>query len=836
MKKSILMSMLFMGGLVCGVNAQNQPIEKANYALAERYSSPKVGKMVYSTGVKPTWLKSGNAFWYRYTTSAGSAYYFVDCLKTKKTPLFDHVKMAQELSTITGDPFVSTNLNLSNLKFDENGKSFRFEYVGKTQADKKLSKAERKKEEEKKAKEGDKYKEPKPTKENKRFYFNYDMSNGKLTELTDIDPEDERGYPGWASVSPDGNTIIFSKNYNLYTMDRENFDKALIDAKDSTIVEKQITFDGEDGFCYGAGSDYLLDTQLKDFPTKRNPSYITWSPDSKHFALMRTDARKIRKFWVINSIDAPRPTLQSYRYHMAGEKDAAQQSLYVFAVDSMKPKTVDISNYKDQSAGIIGRQGKIADSYNRYNPRIWMGDNDFFYINRTSRDHHRQDFAKVNFALDTVILVSNTEMNVPLEERGLTPVNGGKEYIIRSERDGWAHFYLYDNEGSVKNQITKGEYHSDQLVGIDEKARVMYFTAKGVVEGQNPYYEHLCRINFDGTGLKVLNEGDYNFSSAMNDHNTYFVSNFSRVNTAPQSALYNNKGKKVLDLETSDMSSLLASGYKYPEIFQVKAADGITDLYGVMYKPYDFDSTKLYPVIAYVYPGPQTEAVNESFSRGMTRVDRLAQMGFVVVTVGNRGGHSVRSKWYHTFGYGNLRDYGLADKKYAIEQLASQHDYIDINKVGIHGHSGGGFMSTAAMFVYPDFFKVAVSCAGNHDNNIYNRWWSEKHHGIKEIVNEKDTTFEYRIATNPQAAANLKGKLLLIHGEIDENVHMANTMRVANALIKSNKRFDMIILPTQRHSFGDMDEYFFWRMADYFSEHLIGDSKIREVHIPELSQ
>jgi dipeptidyl aminopeptidase/acylaminoacyl peptidase len=323
----------------------------------------------------------------------------------------------------------------------------------------------------------------------------------------------------------------------------------------------------------------------------------------------------------------------------------------------------------------------------------------------------------------------------------------------------------------------------------------------------------------------------------MNDANTFFVNNASRVNAAPVSALFNAEGKKVMDLEKSDISSLLAAGYKFPEPFKVKADDGITDLFGVMYKPFNFDSTKKYPIILYVYPGPQTEAVNTNWSRNMDRVDRLAQLGFIVVTVGNRGGHPARSKWYHNFGYGNLRDYGLADKKATVEQLADRYKFIDGSKVGIHGHSGGGFMSTAAMLVYPDVFKVAVSSAGNHDNSIYNRWWSEKHHGVKEVVGEKgDTSFVYNIEKNPDLAKNLKGHLMLVHGDIDNNVHPANTIRMVNALIKANKRFDMLILPGQRHGFGDMTEYFFWRMADYFTEHLMGDESSRPVDMVEMNR
>ena len=282
---------------------------------------------------------------------------------------------------------------------------------------------------------------------------------------------------------------------------------------------------------------------------------------------------------------------------------------------------------------------------------------------------------------------------------------------------------------------------------------------------------------------------------------------------------------------------MLKTTITIPQIFKVKADDGYTDIYGVMYKPFDFDSTKKYPVIEYVYPGPQTEAVNKAFSRGMDRTERLAQLGFVVITMGNRGGHPSRSKWYHNYGYGNLRDYGLADKKACAEQLADRYPYIDINRVGIHGHSGGGFMSTAAMLVYPDFFKTAVSSSGNHDNSVYNRWWSEQHHGVKEVIGDKeDTTFVYNIEKNQDLAKNLKGSLMLSTGDIDNNVHPAGTIRVANALVKANKRFDLVILPGQRHGYGDMVEYFFWKMADYFTNHLMGDKTERMVDMEEMNK
>ena len=266
------------------------------------------------------------------------------------------------------------------------------------------------------------------------------------------------------------------------------------------------------------------------------------------------------------------------------------------------------------------------------------------------------------------------------------------------------------------------------------------------------------RVNYDGTGLRRLDRAGFDGSFSLSDDCRFFTATCSRVDTAPASDLYSTDGRRIDELEKVDLEPLFAIGYKFPEPFTVKAADGVTDLYGVMYKPYDFDPSKRYPIIEYVYPGPQTEAVDASWSLNMNRIDRLAQIGFVVITVGNRGGHPDRSKWYHNYGYGNLRDYGLKDKVVAAQQLAARYPWIDIDRVGIHGHSGGGFMSTAAILMYPDFFKAAVSCAGNHDNRIYNRWWSEKHHGIKEQIDENgDTTFVYKISTNPELASRLKG-------------------------------------------------------------------------------
>ena len=812
MKKMFVMALAMMGlmGTSTVLKAQERLPE---YLQAEKFTQDKLGTMLFSTTIDPHWFQQGNSFWYQYKTSEGTFWYVVNPNTRSKSLLFDREEMAAQLTEIVQDPFEARQLPIRNLKAKEDGRTFTFQVTSTRDAkpkkdDKKAKKAKNKKE---------------------VFYFSYDYPTRKLTHLKDQEEEPKR--LSWGAISPDKKTVVYAKDLNLYIMSYEDYLKAKKDEKDSTIVEIQLTTDGMEDFGYGIPRNMLNTDTLCN--GKRRRAYGVWSPDSRHFATIITDTRAVKPLWVINVMAQPRPTLETYKYQMPGEKEAPVYHLYLFDMQNNTRKEIKTSAYKDQTieTGFKPYEQKQRDMEDQ--PIIWQGDNNRFFVTRSSRDLYRIDICSYTIGEDSIVPVIKERMNTYQETRNLKLLNGGKELIQWSERDGWAHLYLYDDKGNLKNRITKGPWHVEDILKVDEKARVIYFTANGKNKGENPYYEHLYRVNVDGTGLKQLTKGDFFHQVAVDDDARFIVDNYSRINTIPTTVLLDNNGNKVMDLQESDFSQLFANGYKFPELFTVKAADGVTDLYGVMYKPFNFDSTKVYPIVDYVYPGPQVEAVYYPFTRMSPRTDRLAQAGFIVISVGQRGGHPSRSKWYHNWGYGNMRDYPLADHKYAIEQLANRHSFIDINKVGIHGHSGGGFMTTAAMCQYPDFFKVGVSCAGNHDNNIYNRWWSETHHGVKEQVSEKgDTTFVYKIATNPQIAKNLKGKLLLIHGDIDNNVHPGNTIRVVDALIRAGKRFDMLMLPQQRHSFGDMNEYFYWRLVDYFSEHLKGKSE-KFVDIPK---
>ncbi len=807
MRIPILIAVILL--LSNGILAQTAP--KANYALAARFSQKKQEKLLFSTQVDAHWLKKSNRFWYTYETTEGKKWYIVDPQKGEKKLMFDNAKLATELTKIVKDAYDAQHLNIDSLHFVKDEHSIQFELKSTEEIDKK----------DETLKKDSSTKKASPVKEKKIYYFEYNLDNTVLTELNDFKKPKHK--PSWASISPDSNTIVFARNFNLYYMDKANYEKAVNNEEDSTIIEKKLTNDGVEFYAYGDSYNETNVDREKN-KNKRKPAFIYWSPDAKHFAMIRQDQRKVKDLWVINSIADPRPTLETYKYEMPGEKEAPEDHLLLFDMVGKTQKEINAAKFKDEDLGLWSAPALQSSRDNDWRAILWLGTNDKFYLTRTSRDLKKIDVLMVDLTTTSVKPLIEERQNVYVETRRLGLVNNGKELIQWSERDGWAHFYLYDENGKLKNQITSGAFHCEDIVGIDAAKRILYFSANGKEANEDPYYLHLYKINFDGTGMKLLNPGEFEHGMSMDDNKEFFVDNYSRVNTVPKSTLYTADGRKVLDLETADLSSLLAAGYKFPQIFKVKADDGITDLYGVMYKPFDFDSTKKYPVAEYVYPGPQTEAVNKAFAKVGDRTDRVAQLGVIIITVGNRGGNPSRSKWYHSYGYGNLRDYGLADKKACIEQLADRYSYIDINRVGIHGHSGGGFMSTAAILVYPDFYKVAVSSSGNHDNSIYNRWWSEKHHGVRETISEKgDTNFVYNIEKNQDLAKNLKGHLLLTTGDIDNNVSPANTIRVVNALIKANKRFDLMVLPGQRHGYGDMQEYFFWGLADYYSKWLIGD-------------
>jgi dipeptidyl aminopeptidase/acylaminoacyl peptidase len=812
----------------------------ANFPLAARWAPYKIQELIHSTTVEPNWINGGDRFWYEWESSAGKSFWLVDPAAGTKTSIFDNDRIAAELTRLTRDPWDGQHLPIRNIRFIDD-ETLQFEV--ESSLDEEEDEGEEEEEEVDEEQDEDQVRRTNEESRKRIHYFEYDVDTRTVRELSDYEAPDN--HPEWASVSPDTTWVVFSRRFDLWMMSYEEYERILDarrgksgeeleEAEDSVEVEEiRLTTDGEQHFSYGSPGRGDTDEETAKEHEKRQDPQVSWSHDSRFFALTRQDRREVSDYWVVHVVDNERPQLETYRYDLPGSEKVTQSSLWLFDVQSRQMRQIDDGAWTDQRMGVFDAPS-FDDGNDSDEPRItrWLSDRpNELYFWRRSRNQRRVDVLRADPATGQVTVVIEERLNTYIEHQSPNRLANG-DLIWWSEQDGWAHLYRYAPDGSLVARLTEGPWHVEEVVAVDEQRGRVFLQANGREADEDPYYQHLYRVGLDGTGLTLLDPGDFDHRVSMSESGSYFVDSYSRVNTTPAAALHDASGRPVLELEEADFSQLTAAGYGFPEPYTVKAADGVTDLYGVMYKPYDFDPSRRYPIVMYVYPGPQTESVSKSFSTNASE-QALAQFGFIVVTVGNRGGHPARSKWYHNYGYGNLRDYGLADKKVTVEQLADRHDFIDPDRVGIYGHSGGGFMSTAAMLIYPDFFKVAVSSSGNHDNDVYNQNWSEKHDGVEEIVDDEgDVTFEYDIQRNSELAANLKGHLLLTTGDIDNNVHHAGTFRMAEALIRANKRFDFFVFPGQRHGYGDMGDYWFWLRAEYFARHLLGQSEASRDIIP----
>ena len=749
--------------VVCALLTNGQ--QKANYKLAERYKKHEiVGVSGNSMAIYPEFINDSDRFWYSFSDSNGQRYYYVDPAKKLKRLLFDNDELVSQISKETRKAYNSKDLSLQSIEFDKKERSFTFEFDGAK--------------------------------------YRYTVKTGKVEKIDSLQPWS--GRESWMKYSPDSLYILYCKNHNLYVMG--NKDKG----QDSTEV--QLTFDAEKNFTFAKemeDSDGEVETVAE------------WFKDSKKIYAVREDARKVKDLYLVNSLSQPRPTLKTYKYDMPGDKEISQSELLVIDVETKKITKFNIDRWQDQYFEVL----------------YVSKDSERIYFERTNRAYNEKELCVINVLTGEVKVLVH-EVDKPFMDFKMVSIsflNDGKDIVYRSERSGWGHYYLYDGEGNLKNEITSGDWVAGPICEIDTVGRALYFYALGKDENIDPYYYTLCRASLDKpNSVEQLTFDNVTHAVDWSKTFNYFIDTYQRVDLEPHVVLRNRHGKKIMDLEKADISRIKEMGWKAPERFKVKAADGVTDLYGVMWKPFDFDSTKHYPIISSVYPGPFYEYVPTQFDFIHGRNTQLAQLGLIVIAVGHRGGSPMRGKYYHTYGFGNLRDYPLADDKYAIEQLADRYPYIDATRVGIFGHSGGGFMATAAICTYPDFYKAAVSAAGNHDNYIYNKWFTETHNGateekkvVKDSVNGDRTeyTYKFRVNTNIDLAKNYKKGLLLVTGDMDDNVHPAHTYRMIDALIKAGKNFDMLVLPGQDHGFSGAAELFFERkLWAHFAKYLLGDS------------
>jgi dipeptidyl aminopeptidase/acylaminoacyl peptidase len=742
---------------------QGKPLTAQDYEHAESFLSYNTERLVEHGSVRPNWL-SNDRFWYLSNAAAGSTFFIVDPARKTKTAAFDQNKLAAALSKATGSNYDGTQLPFQTISYATDGATISFTVKGQ------------------------------------RYTYNpktdlLNKESGQTTANQAPMPVSRRG--GLEVISPDGKLSAFIKSYNLWVRDV------------ATKKETQLTTDGIKDFGYA--------TDNAGWKSGEGP-ILRWSPDSKKIATFQQDQRNVSDMYLVTT-NVGKPELKAWKYPLPGDKDII--TIQRVIVDVNAGKVIRLKVAADPHRATLSDD--IASS-GTFDDVDWKADGSELAFLSTSRDHKQEKFRIADAATGTVREVF--EEVVPTQyESGQGSINWrylakSKEIIWYSERDNWGHLYLYDaTTGKQKNQITKGDWVVTKLVKVDEKNRQIYFQAVGR-EAVNPYFSHLYKIDFDGKNLVSLTPESGNHDPKFSPSGNYFVDSYSTPNVAPVSVFRDLNGKLISNLEKADLSRLLATGWKAPTPVSLKAHDGKTDVYGLVFTPTKMDASKKYPVVDYIYPGPQGGSVGSwSFSASRGDNQALAELGFIVVAIEGTS-NPLRSKSFHDMSYGDMSSNTLPDQIDAIRQLAKTYP-IDTARVGIWGHSGGGFATAAAMFRYPDFFKVGISESGNHENRNYEDDWAERYDGLAANSN-------YEAQANQNYAKNLKGKLMLAHGMMDNNVPPSNTMLVVDALIKANKDFDLVVFPNSQHGYGAFSPYMMRKRWDYFVKNLLNAEAPKE--------
>ncbi len=744
-------------------------LTKKDYENAERFLTYNTEPLIDGGNVRPNWMPN-DQFWYLASNSKKSDFILVDPVKRTRSAAFDQQKLAAALSTASGNKYDGAKLPFQSISYSADGRSVSFTADGKK--------------------------------------WKYDLQSSVISPDTDpstgTTPPAGGGRGGRGGgrgggfgggnelLSPDGKRAIYIKDWNLWVRDV------------ATDKQTQLTTDGVKDFGYATDN---AGWKSSDRPVLR------WSPDSKKIATFKQDQRNVSDMYLVTT-NVGKPTLRTWKYPLPGDKEIPMIQRVIIDVDAAK--VINLQVPADPHRATLGDDISSSGTLDDVD---WNDNASQLAFVSTSRDHKQEKFRIADAATGTVREVFE-EVSSTQYESGRGNINwrylaNTNEIIWYSERDNWGHLYLYDAAtGKVKNQITKGDWVVSRLVKVDEKNRLLYFTACGREPG-NPYFQHLYKIGFDGKGLTLLTPGDGNHTATFSPSGNYIVDTYSKPDVPPITVLCDLNGKLITELERTDVSRLAASGWKPPIPVSVKAHDGKTDIYGLVFTPTHMVANKKYPVIDYIYPGPQGGSIGGNWSFSASRNDHqaLSELGFIVVVIEGTS-NPFRSKSYHDMNYGNMAENTLPDQITAIKQLSERYP-IDTTRVGIWGHSGGGFATAAAMFRYPDFFKVGISESGNHDNRNYEDDWGERYDGLAENSN-------YDAQANENYAKNLKGKLMLAHGLMDNNVPSSNTMLVVDALIKANKSFDLVVFPNSPHGYGAFAPYMMRRRWDYFVKNLLG--------------
>ncbi len=619
------------------------------------------------------------------------------------------------------------------------------------------------------------------------------LSNTKLQKRSD-----EKSYTSSEMVSPNGKKVAYIKDWNLWMRNLE------------TGKQTQLTSNGIENYGYATDNAGWK---------KSDKAILLWSPDSKKIATYRQDQRYVSDMYLVTTnIGAPK--LQEWKYPLPEDEKAIQIERVI--IDTENQEVINLKMEPDP------RRGTLCDNIScsgSFDDNEWSKDSSRLYFVSTSRDHKSAKLRMADAATGEVKDIFEEKVDTQYEsgrgEINWRYLDHSNEIIWYSERDDYGHLYLYDAEtGKLKNQITSGDFVVTKLSYVDEEENEIYFLANGKNKEENPYFSHLYKIDLSGKNLKSLTPETGTHSINWSPDHQYFVNNYSTPTQPNIAVLRKSNGKIIKELENEDIQALIENGWKAPEEFSVKSANGQWDLYGLMFTPTNLDSSKKYPVVNYIYPGPQGGSIRGwSFKASRRDHQALAELGFIVIVLEGTCNPG-REKSFHDACYGSLSENTLPDQISGIKQLAEKYPYLDTTKIGVWGHSGGGSATVAAMFKYPDFYKVGIAESGNHDNRNYEDDWGERYIGL--MGEDPDSTSAYIYDANAQYADNLEGELMLIHGAMDDNVPPYHTYLVVDALIKANKDFDLIILPHARHSYGDDFYYIMRRRWDYFVEKLRG--------------